>query len=54
MVPNAIFPINSHEGGLRKGFQHSALRYFERNKGEEEERRENEVEAEEYAEVRKD
>ena len=40
-----FFAINRHEGGLRKGFQHSALRDFERNKGEEEERRENEVEA---------
>jgi len=40
-----FFPINRREGGLRKGFQHSALREIERNKGEEEERRENEVKA---------
>jgi len=44
MVPNAIFSINRNEGEIRKGFQHSILREIERNKGEEEERRENEAE----------
>ena len=39
-----FFPVNRREGGLRKGFQHSALREIERNKGEEE-KRENEAEA---------
>ena len=45
MVLNALFSINRHERELRKGFQHSALREIERNKGEREERRENEAEA---------
>jgi len=41
----SFFPKNKREEGLRKGFQHSALREIERNKGEEEEIRENKAKA---------
>jgi len=44
-APSAHFPINRHAREAEEGFQHSALRDFERNKGEEEEISENEVEA---------